>query len=34
MRKLGMTLESDTGTRTYPKSGETARELTYSLSVF
>lgn len=34
MRKLGMTLESDTCTRTYPKSGETARELTYSLSVF
>ena len=29
-----MTLESDTGTRTYPKSGETARELTYSLSAF
>ena len=33
MRKLGMTLENDTGTRTYPKTGETVQELTYSFIV-
>lgn len=33
MRKLGMTLENDTGTRTYPKNNETVQELTYSLSI-
>lgn len=31
MEKIGMKLESDNGTRTYPKRNETARELTYSL---
>ena len=31
MQKIGMTLENDTGTRTYPKNGETVQELTYSL---
>ncbi len=30
MERLGLTLEDDTGTRTYPKTGETARELMYS----
>ena len=33
MQKLGMTLENDTGTRTYPKNNETVQELTYSLSI-
>ena len=33
MQKLGMTLEDDTGTRTYSKSNETVQELTYSLSI-
>lgn len=31
MEKIGLRLESDTGTRTYPKNGETAKELKYSL---
>lgn len=33
MEKLGLTLENDTGTRTYKKTSETAKELTYSLTV-
>lgn len=33
MEKLGLKLESDNGTRFYPKRNETARELTYSFSV-
>lgn len=33
MRKLGLTLEDDTGTRTYEKNGEVARELTCSMVV-
>lgn len=33
MEKIGFTLESDIGIRTYPKSGETAKELTYAMSV-
>ncbi|MCH5317959.1 MAG: GNAT family N-acetyltransferase [Eubacterium sp.] len=33
MEKLGLKLESDNGTRTYHKTGETAREFVYSLSV-
>ena len=33
MEKLGLSLECDTGTRTYEKSGETVKELTYSLIV-
>jgi len=32
MEKLGFILEDANGTRTYPKSGETARELTYALN--
>ncbi len=31
MEKLGFILEDGKGTRTYPKTGETARELTYAL---
>ena len=31
MKKLGMTLESDDGVRTYRKNNETAKELAYSL---
>lgn len=30
MEKIGLHLESDNGSRTYPKSGETAREITCS----
>lgn len=33
MQKLGMALENDTGTRTYPKNNETVKELTYSLAI-
>jgi ribosomal-protein-alanine N-acetyltransferase len=33
MQKIGMTLESNTGIRTYPKNNETVQELTYSVSV-
>ena len=33
MQKIGMTLEDDTGTRTYPKNNETVQELTYSFSI-
>lgn len=33
MQQIGMTLENDTGTRTYPKSNETVQELYYSLSI-
>lgn len=33
MEKLGLALENDTGTRTYKKTSETAKELTYSLMV-
>ncbi len=33
MQKLGMTLLSDNGTRTYAKRNETARELTYVLNL-
>ncbi len=33
MEKIGLTLESDSGTRTYPKSGETVNELTYSMVI-
>lgn len=33
MEKIGLKLESDNGTRTYAKNNETARELTYSLTV-
>ena len=33
IKKIGMTLENDTGTRTYPKSNETVQELTYSLTI-
>lgn len=33
MEKLGLTLEDDTGTRIYPKTGQTARELMYSLTL-
>lgn len=33
MKKLGMTLENDTGTRTYSKSNETVKELVFSLAV-
>lgn len=32
MEKLGFVLEDANGTRTYPKSGETARELTYAIN--
>jgi ribosomal-protein-alanine N-acetyltransferase len=32
MEKLGFTLEAENGTRTYPKSGEIARELTYAIN--
>lgn len=31
MKKLGLTLENDNGTRTYSKTGEIAKELTYSM---
>lgn len=33
MQKIGMTLENDTGTRTYSKNNETVQELKYSLSI-
>lgn len=33
MEKLGFSLECDTGTRTYPKTGETVKELTYSMTI-
>lgn len=33
MEKIGLRLESDNGTRTYPKNGETVKELTYSFIV-
>lgn len=33
MEKIGLKLESDDGTRTYVKRNETAKELTYSLTV-
>ena len=33
MEKIGLGLESDNGTRTYPKNGETAKELMYSLII-
>ena len=33
MEKIGLTLENDSETRTYPKSGETVKELTYSLYI-
>ncbi len=33
MKRIGLELESDTGTRTYPKTGETVKELTYSLII-
>lgn len=33
MEKIGLGLESDNGTRTYPKNGETAKELIYSLII-
>ena len=33
MEKIGLRLENGSGTRIYPKSGEEARELTYSLCV-
>lgn len=33
MEKLGLTLESSDGTRTYPKSNETVKELIYSLTI-
>lgn len=33
MEKIGLTLESDSGTRTYPKNGGTAKELMYSLII-
>ncbi len=33
MERIGMTLESDDGVRTYTKRDETARELTYCLTV-
>lgn len=33
MQKIGMTLENDTETRTYPKNNETVQELMYSLSI-
>ena len=33
MEKIGLKLESDSGTRTYHKSGETAKEFVYSLTV-
>lgn len=31
MKKIGMTLKSDSGIRTYPQNNETAKELIYSL---
>ena len=33
MEKLGLKLENDNGTRTYHKTGETAREFVYSITV-
>lgn len=33
MEKIGLVLEKDAGTRIYPKTLETARELTYSLMI-
>lgn len=33
MEKIGLGLESDNGIRTYPKNGETAKELMYSLII-
>ncbi len=33
MRKIGLTLEKDDGIRTYAKTGETVKELMYSLAV-
>lgn len=33
MEKIGLKLESDDGMRTYPKSGETSKELIYSLVI-
>ena len=33
MEKIGLELESDNGTRTYHKTGETAREFVYSMAV-
>lgn len=33
MEKIGLKLESDNGTRFYPKKNETARELTFGLTV-
>lgn len=33
MKKIGLVLENDNGTRTYPKNGEIAKELTYSLII-
>lgn len=32
MKKIGMTLEDDSSTRTYPQTGETVKELMYSLT--
>ena len=32
MERLGMTLEDAEGERTYPKTGETARELCYAMT--
>ena len=33
MEAIGLTLEDDAGHRLYPKTGEEARELTYSLAL-
>jgi RimJ/RimL family protein N-acetyltransferase len=33
MERIGLVLENDKGTRTYPKTQETARELTYSSDI-
>lgn len=33
MEKIGLSLESDSGTRQYPKTLETAKELMYSISI-
>lgn len=33
MKKIGMTLENDSGIRTYPRNNEIVQELTYSCSV-
>ncbi len=33
MERLGLKLEDDTGTRTYEDTGETARELTYAMTI-